>query len=310
MSSPPPSRICWSLLVQNQKELFTERRTGGGWGCGEEEDEVVTGGGKIVGLGPRRDEASLSSTALSVRKTRHWGSIHSVPLPPCSVQGCCLSGSPSQPRTRCSVVIAALLPAPSAGPPHASPAHPQPKVLQGAERIASRVSAGASWAPSWGSVPRWPGHDWHRRLLALSLPLTPFAYFTPSLKSLSTQLSCAFTGAWPQGCRVTWNSSCCQVSLASSSVSWLQGISKSQVLRKDFSTENAPLIPVPPSLPPISWLQLQPAGKVLPDKSNITLHKTKFMLQMWACNLHMICVYYNVLIRKHYVNVCKCKPRS
>lgn len=99
----------------------------------------MTGGGKIVGLGPRRDEASLSSTALSVRKTRHWGSIHSVPLPPCSVQGCCLSGSPSQPRTRCSVVVAALLPAPSAGPPHASPAHPQPKVLQGAERIASRA---------------------------------------------------------------------------------------------------------------------------------------------------------------------------
>lgn len=74
----------------------------------------MTGGGKIVGLGPRRDEASLSSTALSVRKTRHWGSIHSVPLPPCSVQGCCLSGSPSQPRTRCSVLIAAPLPAPSA----------------------------------------------------------------------------------------------------------------------------------------------------------------------------------------------------
>lgn len=81
VSSPPPSRICWSLLVQNQKELFTERRTGGGWGRREEEDEVVTGGEKIVGLGPRRGEASLSSTALSLRKTLHWGSAPSVPLP-------------------------------------------------------------------------------------------------------------------------------------------------------------------------------------------------------------------------------------
>lgn len=154
MSSPPPSRICWSLLVQSQKELFTERKTGGGWGCWEEDNEVMTGGGQIVGLGPRRDEASLSSTALSLRKTLHWRSIHSVPLPLCWVQGCCLSGSPSQPCSRCVLVVTALLPALSTGPPRASPEHPQPKVLRGAEWSTSRVSTAPSWASSWGREPR------------------------------------------------------------------------------------------------------------------------------------------------------------
>lgn len=149
---PTPSRICWSLLVQNQKELFTERRTGGGWECRKEEDEVVMGGEKTVELGPRRGEASLSSAGLFLRKTLRWGSVPSVPLPLCSVQGSCLSQSQS--HTRCSVFIAALFPTLSLGLP--TPAsQPWTSAVRGITRSkgsVSRVSAAPSWAPSQGSM--------------------------------------------------------------------------------------------------------------------------------------------------------------
>lgn len=134
---PTPSRICWSLLVQNQKELFTERRTGGGWECRKEEDEVVMGGEKTVELGPRRGEASLSSAGLFLRKTLRWGSVPSVPLPLCSVQGSCLSGSclSPTPGAQCS-----LLPFSPRSPlvfPHqpASPGRLQSEVLQEAKGV-------------------------------------------------------------------------------------------------------------------------------------------------------------------------------
>lgn len=188
----PPSRICWSLLVQNQKELFTERRTGGGWGCRGEENEVVTGGEEIVGFGPRRGEASLSSTAHSLRKMPHWEVSPVSPCPHVRHKGAAFLDPVSAPQQELGVC---RCPSPHTLPwsSHAS----QPALDISSQRYtrsrgsALGVSAVPSWAPSHrsttGSNSCWPFPS-HRLLLLLT-------HFTPSLKSLSAQLNCVFTGA-------------------------------------------------------------------------------------------------------------------
>lgn len=90
----------------------------------------MTGREKIVGLGPRRGEASLSSTALSLRKTLHRGSVPRVPSPRVQRKGAAFLDPVSAPH-RSSVFIAALLPTPSLVFPRqpASPGHLHPKVL-------------------------------------------------------------------------------------------------------------------------------------------------------------------------------------
>lgn len=129
----------------------------------------MTGGGRIIGLGPRRDEASLSSTMLSLRKTLHWGSIHSVPLLLCSVQGCCLSWSPSRPPNRRMVVTAVLFSEPSTAPPLAN--RPvlcfQPEVF-------------------WGTESFWEGQDQANKAMMGSN--VPHAFPSHSLLSLLTHV--------------------------------------------------------------------------------------------------------------------------
>lgn len=151
----------------------------------------MTGGEKIVGLGPRRGEASLSSTALSLRKTLHWGSAPSVPLPPCSVQGCCLTGSclSPTPGAQCS-----SLPF-SPHPPLVFPRQPWTSAAKGTTR--SRVECLEGLRCTQLS-PFTRIHDWQQWLLPLPLPLAPSAAHPFHSQSKVTESSiklCVFTGA-------------------------------------------------------------------------------------------------------------------
>lgn len=184
VSSPPPSRICWSLLVQNQKELFTERKTGGERGCRREENEVVTHGEEIVGFGPRRGEASLSSTTRSLRKMPHWGSVPRVPLPSRSAQGCCLSGSCLRPTPGARCLSLSFSPHPPLVFPRqqASPGHLQPKVHQ-----EQRECLGGLCCTHLS--PFMQIHNWQQWLLPFSLPPAPFAAHTFHSQSRVTECS-------------------------------------------------------------------------------------------------------------------------
>lgn len=58
-------------------------------------------------------------------------------------------------------------------------------------------------------------------------PFPPYCCCSPVPLQASSQLNFLFTASWLQGHSITWNSSCCQLFLASSSsVSQLQGIGK------------------------------------------------------------------------------------
>lgn len=105
----------------------------------------MTGGGKIVGLGPRRDEASLSSTAFSLRKTLHWGSTCSVPLPHVQCKGAAFLGPHLSPTPGAWWSSLPFSPHPPLVLPlPASPECPQPKVLQAAKQSTLRFSAATS----------------------------------------------------------------------------------------------------------------------------------------------------------------------
>lgn len=149
------------------------------------------GGEKRVGLGPRRGEASLSSTVLSLRKTLPWEVSPVSPCPHVQCKGAAFLDPVSAPH---QVLGVHHCPSPHTLPglpKPASPGHLQPKGITRSRGSISRVSAAPSWAPSHRSITGSSGCCPFPSCWLFLL----FTHFTPSLKSLSAQLNCVFTGA-------------------------------------------------------------------------------------------------------------------